>query len=302
MNTLNCFKIVVWIFLATSIAFAVSSYLTHYHIVLYEDYESKLNYNWLLAENGDFDAYDQIAICPTNRSDDIRIACLGDAITSGNGSSHPGTSKEIYSFERGNYPIILESMLRSRFSKKNITVRNYGRSGAQILIAGADIPYFQTKEHMFAISYRPNVVVLMLGTNDSKVKIWNNALRDQFIKNLATLLMSLSYKYGCRPKLWLMIPPPILEDNFELNGQILRNEVNPLLRDVIAPSSRSNMPIIDNESVLGEDIMKNFYLKGTKGEGNGNGVYPCIAGTTKIAEAVYAVVESWIAALPIKSF
>ncbi|KNC78924.1 hypothetical protein SARC_08658 [Sphaeroforma arctica JP610] len=303
MNADSCrglfVRVAVWLIAATTIAFCLSGYFTHYHVKLYKDYEEVLTDNWDEAEEGDFDAYERLLVCPVTRTDDIRIACVGDSITRGNGSFAEGVGGHEGAYERGNYPAELDAMLNTQFPDKNVTARNYGVSGAQTLIAGADLPYFHTKTHLLAVAFRPNVLVVMLGTNDAKVTTWNDATRDQFKREYLRLLMSFSYRYGCRPQTWLMAAPPVIKDIFGVSGKALHQDVNPTIRNTIAHPRRKNMPLIDMEELLAKDKTNNFYIDGKEDGDHGDGLHPCLVGTQRMARAVYDHLKPWITNLPV---
>ncbi len=91
----------------------------------------------------------------------IRVACIGDSITAGvgaaNGESYPGQ---------------LGRMLGGKWE-----VRNFGVSGSTLLKHG-DLPYQKQQAFQAALQYQPQVVIIMLGINDTKPQNWK--LKDQF--------------------------------------------------------------------------------------------------------------------------
>lgn len=82
----------------------------------------------------------------------VRVACVGDSITFGDGLWLPG---------RSSYPARLQSLLGDGYE-----VRNFGVNGATLLKKG-DRPYWETEEFLAASAFQPNVVVIQLGTNDA---------------------------------------------------------------------------------------------------------------------------------------
>ena len=96
----------------------------------------------------------------------VRVACVGDSLTRGDGSHEPRRPKGRGIAQRGNYPAILQKMLGDGFE-----VRNFGHGGATACNA-SDVPYAETTEWAEARRFRPDVIVLMLGTNDAKVQHW----------------------------------------------------------------------------------------------------------------------------------
>ena len=93
-------------------------------------------------------------------TDAVDIACVGDSITYGTISSDPETAS---------YPAQLQKMLTSRYGNK-FKVTNYGHDGAYIADferSNADtLRYCNTAEYIQLRKDRPDVVIMMLGTND----------------------------------------------------------------------------------------------------------------------------------------
>jgi lysophospholipase L1-like esterase len=81
----------------------------------------------------------------------LRIACLGDSITFG---------ARIADREHSCYPAQLAAM------RPQDEVRNFGVGGATLLLR-ADRPLLSTRAFRDALAWRPDVAVVMLGTNDS---------------------------------------------------------------------------------------------------------------------------------------
>ena len=88
-----------------------------------------------------------------------KIACVGDSITYGYGLSNPSQQS---------YPAVLQSLLGSQH-----TVGNFGTSGCTLLKAG-DKPYWNDANFSASDAFKPDVVVIMLGTNDAKPQNWSH--------------------------------------------------------------------------------------------------------------------------------
>src|SRR5512145_1640287 len=89
---------------------------------------------------------------------EIKIACVGDSITEGAGLAFQNSTA---------YPTRLDSILGPGFA-----VLNFGRS-ATTLQKNGDFPYWTCKEFYDVFEYRPDVIIIKLGTNDSKPFNWN---------------------------------------------------------------------------------------------------------------------------------
>lgn len=87
----------------------------------------------------------------------IKVACVGDSITFGHGTEPR---------EENHYPLLLNKLLGEKW-----TVENFGVSGSIVQFVG-DLPYAATDPFYDSLSYDPDVLVFMLGTNDSKSHNW----------------------------------------------------------------------------------------------------------------------------------
>jgi len=84
-------------------------------------------------------------------SDTIKIACMGDSITYGYSLSNPS----VYS-----YPARLQGILPDGY-----TATNYGSSGKTLLFnTGAS--YITNSNYTNAVNSQPDIIVIILGTND----------------------------------------------------------------------------------------------------------------------------------------
>lgn len=161
----------------------------------------------------------------TDKSGDpvIRVACMGDSITYGAG---------INDREKLSYPSQLAQLLGPRFD-----VRNFGRSGATASLTG-DLPYSSTPENNALKEFQPGVVILMLGTNDTKPQNWKG--KESFEADYRALITSLR-AIKPRPKIWACFPPPVYHDQWGINAQTL-DEVMDAIETVC---DREKVPVID---------------------------------------------------------
>lgn len=81
-----------------------------------------------------------------------KVACLGDSITFG---------ARLVQRQRHAYPQRLQEYLGGEFE-----VRNFGSGGRTMLVPG-DLPYAKSSALNDALAWRPQVAILMLGTNDT---------------------------------------------------------------------------------------------------------------------------------------
>ena len=116
----------------------------------------------------------------------IRVACVGDSITYGHG---------IKNWKKNNYPAVLQKELGNTYH-----VNNYGVSGYTVQDDG-DKPYTSLKQYQQSLDYNPDIVVFMMGTNDSKP--YNYKTPGKFRTDLENILYSYeevgSKIYLCTP-------------------------------------------------------------------------------------------------------
>lgn len=103
----------------------------------------------------------------------IKVACVGDSITYGHG---------ITDWAENNYPAQLQKILGDAYH-----VANFGSSGACVNPDG-DQPYISREVYQNGLDYEADILVFMLGTNDSKPENWTNI--DDFMKDYKELLNS----------------------------------------------------------------------------------------------------------------
>jgi len=156
----------------------------------------------------------------------VRIACVGDSITWGAGVDDPSQSS---------YPAVLQKLMGDGYE-----VRNFGMGGRVVSNTG-DYPYM--KEEMYAElkAYLPDVVVIMLGTNDTKPHNWNP---EQFEKDYSAMFNELR-AIDSHPDIYFCYPPAVVHDSFGINEKLVVEGVMPLIGKVAG----SNYDVIDIHSV-----------------------------------------------------
>ncbi len=147
----------------------------------------------------------------------IKIACVGDSVTYGFG---------IEGWKRKNYPAQLQTMLGDGFC-----VNNYGYSGRTAQSTG-DRPYINEKLYAQSKAFQPNIVIFMLGSNDSKAYNWD---KENFIKEYKTLVESY-VNLESKPTVYLMAPPPVFavdgKVKYDIEQKTIANEIVPLTKQM----------------------------------------------------------------------
>ena len=188
----------------------------------------------------------------------IRVACIGDSNTFAAG---------IKDRARHNYPKVLGDMLGDGYD-----VRNLGVTGATVLYSG-DLAYRKQKEFQAATRFKPNVVVIELGTNDSKPQNW--WYRNWFAGDLRSLIDHFA-ALPSKPKIWLCKPAPVAHDRSGINAKVVRSEVAPTIERI---AKEKSLGVIDLYEAL---INKTELFP--------DGVHSNAAGARIIAETVKAAI------------
>ncbi|UCF17912.1 MAG: SGNH/GDSL hydrolase family protein [Phycisphaerales bacterium] len=170
-------------------------------------------------------------ICTGCYRETIRVACVGDSITFSSG---------IKFRTRDNYPAQLGRMLGKKWQ-----VRNFGVSGATLLKNG-DKPYWEQQALGDALAYNPHVVIIKLGTNDTKPQNWK--FKDEFILDYADMIKQFR-NLPAKPRIWICNPVPAYPERWGISDARIRNEVIPLVGKV---GRKLVVPVIDLYEPLSE--------------------------------------------------
>ena len=147
-----------------------------------------------------------LSIMTASAAEPIKVACVGDSITQGAGAK-PGQS----------YPSQLQALLGSGYQ-----VGNFGVSGRTLLKKG-DFPYWKEKKYQAALAMEPAIVIIMLGTNDTKPQNWKfEAEFEADYRELVKSFQSLKSK----PKVFVCRPVPVPgTGNYGINEENIQKEI-----------------------------------------------------------------------------
>jgi lysophospholipase L1-like esterase len=176
----------------------------------------------------------------------IRMVCLGDSIT-----------------QAGAYVSALQTALGKQW-----VVTNLGNSGATLLKKG-DKPYSRLPQFAQAIQFKPDVVTIMLGTNDSKPGNWSN--KAEFEADYKSMIDDLK-KANRKVVIYCCVPPPAGGNKWSINGTVIKDEVGPLVRKV---AKDTGCYVIDlQEPLTGKNVIP-------------DGVHPNVDGHKLMAASIY---------------
>ena len=146
----------------------------------------------------------------------LKVACVGNSITFG-----AGIKDQI----RDSYPAVLGRMLGNGYE-----VQNFGRSGATLLRNGNQ-PYWKAPEYQGAKNFNPDIVVIKLGSNDSKPL--NKTYWYDFEKDLSNMVDTFRL-LPSKPKIYLCLPAPAFGvGNFGITDSVLINVIFPQIKKVV---------------------------------------------------------------------
>ncbi len=190
----------------------------------------------------------------------IRISCVGDSITFG---IVPNPKKNAW-------PVVLGRILGHGYRTINC-----GHSGATMLKKG-DLPYWKQREYKQAIEFHPNIVVIMLGTNDTKAWNWNKHGKDFTADTEA--LIRVFQALPTHPKVYICFPPKVVKPAYGINEPNMVHGVIPAIKK----AARATHVAIIN--VFGK-------LPGKMKFYDHDGVHPNIRGEAVMAHIIAAAIK-----------
>lgn len=195
----------------------------------------------------------------------IRVSCVGDSLTYGSGV--------IKTREVDSYPAKLQKKLGTSHLVSNFGLRNATAS------ADGDLPYIDSAQYKKSLESEPNIVLLMLGTNDSKTYNWNPKSYEEGIKSLVQTYKNLD----TNPTVYLMISPYC----FSLDGSdIAEYQVQP---KVVAGKIRDIVEKVAAEE--GVEVIDLYSVTVGKEEHYRDGIHFDAEGYKIIADYIYDIIK-----------
>ncbi len=191
--------------------------------------------------------------------DTTKVACVGDSITWGWGLSNRNHES---------YPAVLQTLLGSQY-----IVMNCGTSGCTMLKRG-DMPYWNDANLGASTEFKPDIVVIILGSNDAKPQNWSH--KSDFITDYHSMI---EHYRGLGARVYIASPPPVYHGGrFGITPAVVNDQIVPLVRQVAA---NANVKLIDVFTALSG---KPGYFPDT--------VHPNADGSRLIAQTVAASLTS----------
>lgn len=194
------------------------------------------------------------------RKDAVRVACIGNSITFGAG---------IRNRSRDSYPSVLARMLGDSY-----WVKNFGVSARTMLNKG-DHPYMNEPAYKNALAFNPNIVVIKLGTNDSKSFNWK--YRADFMKDAQTMIDAFK-GLPSQPKIYLCYPSKAYLTGDGINDDIISKEIIPMIKKL---AKKNDLSVIDLHTAM--DGMPELFP---------DRIHPNEKGAQVMAKAVYQSISA----------
>lgn len=200
-----------------------------------------------------------------NLPSQIKVDCIGNSITYGYGLKSPYTQS---------YPAKLQSLLGSSY-----LVQNDGVSATTMLKNGNN-PYWKNGRLSQAFEFKPDIVILKLGTNDTKPENWDKH-SNEFKSDYSAMIDTLS-SMPSKPKIYVVLPVPVFNNptgrSWGIRDSILKMEL-PIINEI---ASEKGISVID---------CYNPFLKFPQFF-NVDGVHPDSTGADTIAHIVFRAITS----------
>lgn len=159
-----------------------------------------------------------------------KVACIGASITYGALIDQP---------EKNSYPAQLQRMLGKAFQ-----VANYGVSGTTMLNTG-DYPYTKTPQYQQALADAPDIVIIDLGGNDSK--LINRGKLNAFEADARKMIRAFT-QLPSHPRIVLLLAiPSFVQDTTGIWDQTIVKQINPHIQQAALDN---NVEVLDMHALF----------------------------------------------------
>jgi lysophospholipase L1-like esterase len=184
----------------------------------------------------------------------IRITCVGASDVS---SPTP--------YGTPNWPDYIAGMLGYEY-----TIINCGASGTTMIKQG-NAPYWNTQQYTNSLNSSPDIVIIMLGSNDSKPYNW--IFQTNYVHDYETLINEYR-NLPSHPRIYLNTLLTVYgAGNYDITDPIVTGELCPMIKQI---AFDENLPIIDINSAT-KNMPQNFP----------DNVHPNITGAKAVAQTIF---------------
>ncbi|EAZ81445.1 GDSL-type esterase/lipase family protein [Algoriphagus machipongonensis] len=172
----------------------------------------------------------------------IKIACVGNSITQGPGRDNPDS-----------WPLQMQAILGDAYE-----VGNFGVSGRTLLRKG-DYPYWNEPQFQQVKDFGADILVIMLGTNDSKPQNWQYA--SEFRQDYLDMIAEFKKTMPADGKVYVVMPVPVTRVNFDITPVVMNNEQRMMIIDIALDSGSELIdlytPLMGHEDLLPDGVHPN---------------------------------------------
>ena len=191
----------------------------------------------------------------------IKVACIGDSITWGFTLLNPW---------KQSYPVLLQERLGDGYE-----VRNFGYNDASARF-DADTPYVRKRVYRESLEWNPDIVLVMLGTNDTKTRNWDPGIFRRDYRKIVESYRDLP----SRPRVVLIAPIRI----FLVLGRPLLGVYPETMEDGVRPAIRE----ISEQTGLEFVDLRDLF---TDSKFCCDGVHPQRTGARMLADTIYSSIQ-----------
>ena len=194
------------------------------------------------------------------KEDAIRVACIGNSITDGFGIGMAPAK---------GYPAQLQKKLGDKYE-----VKNFGVSARTMMNKG-DLPYMNELAWRDAQAFNPDIVIVKLGTNDSKTHNWAHGA-DEYRQSMQAMIDTLK-ALPSKPKIYLCSPIPAFKDSWTISDSIIVNGEMPIIKK-LAKKNKCQFIDLHTSYTYGDLMLK-------------DGIHPNAKGAEKMANIIFEAIE-----------
>ncbi len=162
-----------------------------------------------------------------------KIACVGNSITDGHG---------IDMRTKYGYPALLQNMLGEGYEVKNLGL------SSRTMMNRADHPYMKERAWQDCLDWQPDVVVIKLGTNDSK-EHHKALIKTDFAKDMQEMIDSLK-ALPSKPRIILCTPIPAYKSSWTISEETITSDIIPIITKL---AKRNKCEVVDLHTLFQND-------------------------------------------------
>ena len=201
-----------------------------------------------------------------------KVACMGNSITYGATINN----------EADKYPSQLQKILGDEYE-----VKNFGCNSQTVQMNGYDLTegskpgdcaYRNKQQYRDALNFKPDIVVIKLGTNDSKNINWTAESPVNFRTDLNDMLDEI--KANSNPQIFLALPLRVKREDWTINEKNL-HEIIDIIKSVAA---ERGVDVINLHTAFEEEMGDDWdtlYNDGVHPDSRGAGII-----ATRVADAI----------------